>query len=135
MPVLRPDPAACPRSSLWYTRYIPAYTWYIPGMTVHRLFQPPFLLAVALFALVIGTFSGSGMTKVQEDRFVCLACQARHFPAIFSSRRALRIHMHHSKNPKCALEWSKIRVMTRFYCRWIGGNGTLPSSATPATGC
>ena len=52
-------------------------------MTVHSLFQPPILLAVALVALVIGTYSESGMTEVEEDRFVCLACQARHFPAIF----------------------------------------------------
>ncbi len=44
-----------------YTRYIPAYTWYIPGMTVHSLFQPPILLAVALVALLFGTYSESGM--------------------------------------------------------------------------
>ncbi len=31
------------------------------------------------------------MTEGEEDRFLCLACQARHFPAIFRSRRALRI--------------------------------------------
>ena len=56
-------------------------------MTVHSLFQPPIILAVALVALVIGTYSESGMTEVEEDQFVCLACQAQHFPAIFSSRR------------------------------------------------
>ena len=110
-------------------------------MTFLSLFQPHFLFAVALFALVFGTFSGSEMTEVEEERFVCLACQARHFPAIFSSRRDLRIHMKKSKNPMCALEWSKIRVMTRparsrrCYSWWIGGNGTLLSSATPVTGC
>ena len=41
--------------------YIPAYTWYIPGMTVHSLFQPPILLAVALVALLIGTHLRSEM--------------------------------------------------------------------------
>ena len=50
------------------------------------------------------------MTEVEEDWFVCLACHARHFPAIFSSRRALRVHIHKSKNPKCAQEWSKITI-------------------------
>ncbi len=54
------------------------------------------------------------MTEVEEDRFVCLACQARrHFPAIFSSRRALRVHFVRSKNPKCSQEWRKIKVMIR----------------------
>ena len=125
-PGLRQDPAACPRSSVWY---IPgmyqAYTWFIPSMTVNSVFQPPFLLLVALVALVIGTYSESGMTEVEEDRFVCLACQARHFPAIFSSRRALRVHMHKSRNPKCAQEWSKIRVMTRPGDVIAGGSGGM----------
>ncbi len=53
------------------------------------------------------------MTEVEEDQFVCLACQARHFPADYSSRHALRVHIHKSKNPKCAQEWSNIKVMTR----------------------
>ncbi len=121
--------------SLVYTWYIPQYTWYIqvPGMTVHSLFQPPILLAVALVALVIGTHSESGMTEVEEDRFVCLACQARHFPAIFSSRRALRVHIHKSKNPKCAQEWSKIRIMTR-HCPGdvvAGGSGGMRPCPPP----
>ncbi len=82
-------------------------------MILYSLLQPPLLLAVALVVLVIGTPSEKGMTEIEEDRFVCLACQARNFPAVFSSRRALRVHMHKSKNPKCAKEWSKIKVMTR----------------------
>ncbi len=84
-------------------------------MTVYSLFQQPLLLAVGLVVRVIETPSSSEtvMTEVEEDWFVCLACQARHFPAIYSSRRALRLHIHHSKNPTCAQEWSKIKVMTR----------------------
>ncbi len=79
----------------------------------YSLFQKPFLLAVGLIVLVIGTPSEMEMTKVKEDWFVCLACQAQLFSAIYSSRRALRIHMTKSKNPKCAQEWSKIKVITR----------------------
>ena len=94
-------------------------------MTVYSLFQPPILLAVALVALVIGTSSESGMTEVEEDRFVCLACQARHFPAIFSSRRALRVHIHKSRNPKCAQEWSKIKITTRPGDVIAGGSGGM----------
>ena len=94
-------------------------------MTFHSLFQPPLLLGVALFALVFGTISGSEMTEVEEERFVCLVCQARQFPAIFSSRRALRVHMHRSKNPKCASEWSKIRVITRPGDVIAGGSGGM----------
>ena len=100
-------------------------------MTFLSLFQPHFLFAVALFALVFGTFSGSEMTEVEEERFVCLACQARHFPAIFSSRRALRIHMKKSKNPMCALEWSKIRVMTRPGDVIAGGSGGMGPCPPP----
>ncbi len=37
---LQPNSATCPRTGVWY---IPAiylvYTWYIPGMTFHSLFQ------------------------------------------------------------------------------------------------
>ena len=73
------------------------------------------------------------MTDVEEDRFVCLACQARHFPAVFSSRRALRVHMHKTKNPKCAKEWSKIKVVTCpgnviMIAGGAGGMGTCPPS-------
>ncbi len=107
-------------------------------MTVHSLFQPPILLAVALIALVIGTCSESGMMEVEEDRCVCLACQARHFPAIFSSRRALRVHIHSQEQESevCAgMEQNKNNDSSRRCdCRWIWGNGTLPSSATLATG-
>ena len=67
------------------------------------------------------------MTEVEEDRFVCLACQARHFPAVYSSRRALRIHrdIAKSKNPKCAQEWGKIKVITRPGDVIAGGAGGM----------
>ena len=94
-------------------------------MTFHSLFQPPLLLGFALLSLVFGTFSGSVMTEVEEERFVCVECQSLHFPAIFSSRRALRVHMHRSKNPKCALQWSKIRVITRPGDVIAGGSGGM----------
>jgi hypothetical protein len=101
-------------------------------MTFYSLFQPPLLvLAVGLLVLDIGTLSETGMTEVEEDRFVCLACQARHFPAVYSSRRALRVHIHKSKNPKCAQEWSKIKVMTRpcdVIADGAGGMGPCPPS-------
>ena len=100
-------------------------------MTVYSLFQPPILLAVALVALVIGTSSVSRMTEVKEDRFMCLACQARHFPAIFSSRRALRIHITKSKNPKCGQEWSKMKIMTRPGDVIAGGSGGMGSCPPP----
>ena len=100
-------------------------------MTFHSLFQPPLLLGVALFALVFGTLSGSDMTEVEEERFVFVECQSQHFPAIFSSRRALRIHMHRSKNLKCALEWSKIKVMTRPGDVIAGGSGGMGPCPTP----
>ncbi len=85
------------------------------GLIGNRLFLVPAAtpLAVGLVVLVIGTPSETGMTEVKEDRVVCLACQALHFPAIHCSRRALRIHMTKSKNPKCVQEWSKIKVITR----------------------
>jgi hypothetical protein len=131
-PALQLDSAACPRAGIWYIpRIYLVYTWYIPGMTLNSLLQPPLLLAVALVVLVIGTPSETGMTEIEEDRFVCLACQARHFPALFSSRRALRVHMHKSKNPKCAKEWSKIKVMTRpgdVIAGGAGGMGPCPPS-------
>ncbi len=100
-------------------------------MTFHSLFQPPLLLGVALLSLVFGTFWGSVMTEVEEERFVCVECQSRHFPAIFSSRRALRVHMHRSKNPKCALEWSKIRVITRPGDVIAGGSGGMGPCPPP----
>jgi hypothetical protein len=84
---------------------------------------------VSLVVLVIGTPSETGMTEVEEDRFVCLACQARHFPAIYCSRRALRIHMTKSKNTKCLHEWSKIKVITRpgdVIAGGAGGMGPCP---------
>jgi hypothetical protein len=41
--------------------------------------------------------------------------------------------MHRSKNPKCASEWSKIRVITRPGDVIAGGSGGMgPSSAIPA---
>ena len=100
-------------------------------MTLHSQFQPPLLLGVALLSLVFGMFSGSLMTEVEEERFVCVECQSRHFPAIFSSRRALRVHMHRSKNPKCALEWSKIRVITRPGDVIAGGSGGMGPCPPP----
>jgi hypothetical protein len=100
-------------------------------MTVYSPFQPPILLAVALVAFVIGTSSVSRMTEVKVDRFVCLACQARHFPAIFSSRRALRIHITKSKNPKCGQEWSKIKIMTRPGDVIAGGSGGMGPCPPP----
>jgi hypothetical protein len=69
------------------------------------------------------------MTEVEEDRFVCLVCQARNFPAIFSSRRALRVHFARSKNPKCQQEWGKIKVMIRpgdVIAGGAGGMGPCP---------
>jgi hypothetical protein len=101
-------------------------------MTFYSWFQPPLLLlAVGIVVLVIGTPSetGPGMMEVEEDRFVCLACQARHFPAVYSSRRALRVHIHKSKNPKCAQEWGKIKVITRpgdVIAGGAGGMGPCP---------
>ncbi len=99
-------------------------------MTFYSLFQQPLLvLAVGLLVLVIWTSSETGMTEVKEDRFVCLACQARHFPAVYSSGRALRVHIHKSKNPKCVQEWSKIKVMTRpgdVIACGAGGMGSCP---------
>ena len=73
-------------------------------MQCHHLQSLEYLAIVqtSFVVLVIGTPSETGMTEVKEDRFVCLACQALHFPAIYCSRRALRIHMTKSKNPKCA---------------------------------
>ncbi len=53
------------------------------------------------------------MTEGEEDWFVCLPCQARHFPAIFSSRRALRIHFARSKYRQCTQEWRKTKVIIR----------------------
>ncbi len=99
-------------------------------MTFYCLFQPPLLLqAVGVVILVIGTPSetGPGMTEVKEDRFVCFACpsQARHFPAVYRSRRTLRVHIHKSKNPKGAQEWSKIKVMTRPGDVIAGGAGGM----------
>jgi hypothetical protein len=86
-------------------------------------------LAAGLLWLIIGTavYTGLGMTEVEEERFVCLACQARHFPAIFSSRRAMRIHIARSKNTKCSTEWSKIKVMTRPGDVIAGGSGGMGS--------
>ncbi len=66
-------------------------------MTFYSLFQPPLLLlAIGLVILVLGTPSetGPGMMEVKEDRFVCLACQARHFPAVYSSRRARALRVY-----------------------------------------
>ena len=100
-------------------------------MTFHSLCHPPLLLGVALLSLVFGTLSGSVMTEVEEERFVCVECQSRHFPAFFSSRRALRVHMHRSKNPKCALEWSKIRVITRPGDVIAGGSGGMGPCPPP----
>ena len=100
-------------------------------MTLYSLLQPPLLVAVALVVLAIGTPSETGMAENEEDRFVCLACQALNFPAVFSSRRALRVHMHKSKNPKCAKEWSKIKVLTRpgdVIAGGAGGMGPCPPS-------
>jgi hypothetical protein len=54
------------------------YTWY----DVYLWFQPPLLLAVVLVVLVIGTPVDKGMTELEEDLFVCLACHAGHIPAI-----------------------------------------------------
>ena len=92
-------------------------------MTVYSLFQAQLILDVVLIVLVIGTLSETGMAEVEEERFVCLACQARHFPAIYGSKRSLRLHIHHSKNPKCAQEWSKIKVITRPGDVIAGGGG------------
>ncbi len=52
----------------------------------------------------------------EEDQFVCLACQALHFQAIFSSRRTLHIHFARSKYSQCSQEWKKIKVMIRPGC-------------------
>jgi hypothetical protein len=52
-----------------------------------------------------------GMAEVEEDLFACLACQAQHFQAIYSSRLALLVHMGKSENPKRLQEWSKIKVI------------------------
>ncbi len=101
-------------------------------MTFYSRCQHPFLLlAVGIVVLVIGIPSETcpGMMEVEDDRFVCLACQARHFPAVYSSRRALRIHMSKSKNPKCAQEWGKIKVITRpgdVIAGGVGGMGPCP---------
>ncbi len=101
-------------------------------MTFYSRCQPPYLLlAVGIVVLVTGNPSETcpGMTEVEEDRFVCLVCQAWHFPAVYSSRRALRIHIAKSKNPKCAQEWGKIKVMTRpgdVIAGGVGGMGPCP---------
>jgi hypothetical protein len=77
------------------------------------LFQQPLLLAVGLVVLVIGTPSETGMTEVEEDRLVCLACQALHFQAIYyCSRCTLSIHMTKSKNPKFVQEWSRKYILS-----------------------
>ncbi len=104
------------------------------------MFQQPLLLAVGLVVLVIGTPSETGMTEVEEDRFVCLACQALHFQAIYCSRRALHTHMTKSKNPKCphdqeqesqvcvGVEQNKGYYLSRQCdCWWSLWNGALPS--------
>ena len=103
-----------------------------------NLWEAQLLLAVVLIVLVIGTLSvvlvigtlsETGMAEVDEERFVCLACQARHFPAIYGSKRSLRLHIHHSKNPKCAQKWSKIKVITRpgdVIAGGAGGMGPCP---------
>ncbi len=65
------------------------------------------------------------MTEGEEDQFVCLACQARHFPAIFSSRRALRIHFARSKYCQCTQEWRKIKVMIHPGYVIAGGAGGM----------
>ncbi len=61
-------------------------------MPVYSLFQPPLpgLLAIcsSLIVFVSGTTSETGMTEVEDDWFVCLACRVLHFQAIFSSKRA-----------------------------------------------
>ncbi len=64
--------------------------------------------------LVIGTPSETGITEVEEDRFVCLACQAQHFQAIYCSRSA-----------KCVQEWSKIKVITHLGNVIAGGAGGI----------
>ncbi len=69
------------------------------------------------------------MTDGEEDRFVCLACQARHFLAIFSSRRALRIHFARSKYHQCTQEWRQIKVMIspgNVIAGGAGGMGPCP---------
>ena len=71
------------------------------------------------------------MTEGEEDQFVCLACQARHFQAIFSSRRALRVHIHKSKNPKCAQQWGKIRIVNRPGDVIAGGSGGMGPCPPP----
>jgi hypothetical protein len=101
-------------------------------MTFYSRCQPAYLLlAVGIVVLVTGNPSETcpGMSQVEEDRFVCLACQARHFPAVYSSRRALRIHMAKSKNPQCAVDWVQIKVMTRpgdVIAGGVGGMGPCP---------
>ncbi len=69
------------------------------------------------------------MTECEEDLFVGLACQAQHFPAIFSSRRALRIHFARSKYRQCMQGWRKIKVMIRpgdVIAGGAGGMGPCP---------
>jgi hypothetical protein len=85
------------------------------GMSLHSWFQPPLVLALGVVVLVFEKSVYTGMTEVEVDQFVCLACQAQHLQAIsgFSSRRGLRIHITKSKNAKCVTEWSKIKVKTR----------------------
>ncbi len=101
-------------------------------MTFYSRCQAPFLhLAVGIVVLVIGIPSDTrqGMTEVEEDRFVRFACQPRHFPAVYSSRRALCVHIHKSKNPKCAQQWGKIKVITRpgdVITGGVGGMGPCP---------
>jgi hypothetical protein len=100
-------------------------------MTVYSLFQQPLHLAVCLSVLVFGTPSETGMVEVEEDWFVCLACQALHFQAIYSSRRALSVHTGKSKNPKCLQEWSKIKVFVSpgyVIARGASGMGPRPAA-------
>jgi hypothetical protein len=100
-------------------------------MTVYSLFQQPLHLAVCLSVHVFGTPSETGMVEVEEDWFVCLACQALHFQAIYSSRSALRVHTGKSKNPKCLQEWSKLNVIVSpgyVIARGASGMGPCPAA-------
>ena len=83
-----------------------------------------------LGAIVIDSMSAAA--PVEELRFVCRGCQERNLQAIFSSKRALHVHMTRSKNPRCRSAGSeKIRVITRPGDVVAGGTGGMGPCPPP----
>ncbi len=111
--------------------FLKVYTWYIPGMTRHNRVSAflPIILCSLIGAIILDTMNDAA-APVVEERFVYLACQELNVHSILNTKRALRIQMSKSKNPRCLSEGSdKIRVMTRpgdIISGGLGGMGPCP---------